>query len=86
MKNFLRSPPKMKKVVDERDHVYWGEEHPKDYLLGHNFARPTSKGQLHGTNGFRAMWIPPEYTKRKPPFEVCNCGWRPDLGKHYAVK
>jgi hypothetical protein len=39
-----------------------------------------SERQPHGVNGFRVMWIPPEFTKRdKNPFKICNCGWRPDL-------
>jgi hypothetical protein len=36
----------------------------------------------HGANGFR-------YYRTKPPnknFVLCPCGWRPDLGPHYACK
>ena len=35
-------------------------------------------------NGFRVIWIPPEWTKDENQFVVCDCGWRPDLGVHYS--
>jgi hypothetical protein len=63
----------------ERQHTYWGQKHPKDWLLAHNPVQPVHVLQPHGYNGFRVMWIPPGYGWR-----VCKCGWRPDLGAHYA--
>lgn len=61
----------------ERSSVYWRGRHPKDYLLAHNPVAPVEVDQPHGVNGFRVMWIPPEWKWR-----ACKCGWRPDLGTH----
>lgn len=70
----------------KREHKYWRGRHPKDYLLAHNPVQAMTVNHPHGLNGFRIMWIPPEYTKRKEnPFRVCKCGWRPDLGTHYSA-
>jgi hypothetical protein len=73
--------------VAERAQISWGNEHPEDYRLAHNHVQPMNEKQPHGVNGFRVMWIPPEFTKReKNPFKICNCGWRSDLGNHYSVR
>ena len=32
-------------------------------------------------NGFRRFWVPPNQGNWK----LCECGWRPDLGPHYAI-
>jgi hypothetical protein len=72
-------------IKREREHKYWGGRHPKDYLLAHNPVQPIHVEQPHGWNGFRVMWIPPEWRDRKNnPWRVCKCGWRPDRGKHYS--
>jgi len=69
----------------KREPVYWGQKHPKDYLLAHNPVHPVDGKQQHGVNGFRAMWIRPAWTNRKKHrFKICKRGWRPDLGKHYS--
>jgi hypothetical protein len=62
-----------------------GERLPKDYRLAHNFVRPTTADQRHGTHGFRRFWIPQEYIEEGKWVE-CDCGWRPDLGIHYRNK
>src|SRR5262245_10215869 len=50
----------------------------KDEILCHNHVIHTS-WMVHGINGFR--W----FTCRKGGHWVeCPCGWRPDLGVHYA--
>jgi hypothetical protein len=74
-------PPNAPRTVTKRVQIYWGGRHPENYLLAHNPVQPVSERQRHGVNGFRVMWIPPEFTKReKNPFKVCDCGWRPDRG------
>jgi hypothetical protein len=45
---------------------------PTGYILVHNHA---------GSSSFRAWW-----TKPGTEFVLCDCGWRPDLGKHYRVE
>jgi hypothetical protein len=48
------------------------EPPPPGHILAHN--RPDSRG-------FRAWWATPG-----AEFVPCDCGWRPDLGKHYRVQ
>ena len=72
----------MTKTAEKREQKYWHGRHPKDYLLAHNPVRAVDVNQAHGVNGFRVMWIPPEW--RVEGWRACNCGWRPDLGTHYA--
>jgi hypothetical protein len=50
------------------------------WLLAHNSVRPTVD-QRHGWQGFRRFWIPPD----EEGWRLCQCGWRPDLGPHYAI-
>ena len=47
-------------------------------ILAHNHVTHT-RTMKHGINGFRWFSMPLE-----PGWEVCPCGWRPDLGVHYA--
>jgi hypothetical protein len=48
-------------------------------VLAHNHVMHT-RDMLHGANGFRwfSMILGPGWAK-------CPCGWRPDLGEHYAA-
>src|SRR5262249_28894515 len=52
----------------------YGDRRPKGYLLAHNTDL--------GGNGFRIFWIPPQWITHE--WSECPCGWRPDLGPHYA--
>jgi len=54
----------------------------KGWLLAHNSIRPTVD-QRHGVRGFRRFWISPE-KQEQDGWKLCECGWRPDLGPHYA--
>ena len=58
--------------------VSYAATRPSGWLLAHNSIRPTvdTRG---GVNGFRRFWVPPD-----PKWKLCDCGWRPDLGPHYA--
>jgi hypothetical protein len=47
-------------------------------ILCHNHVLHI-EGMDHGRNGFR--WFT---CKRGGHWQPCPCGWRPDLGKHYA--
>jgi hypothetical protein len=51
-------------------------------VLAHNHVKHNESTPI-GLNGFRAFFF-----KRAdlPDFVVCPCGWRKDLGKHYAHK
>jgi hypothetical protein len=50
---------------------------PRGQILVHNRSTPRTDP---GTPGFRAWW-----TKPAIGFVLCDCGWRPDLGRHYRV-
>jgi hypothetical protein len=53
---------------------------PAGQILVHNRVETTPRtGQ--GTRGFRARWAKPA-----TEFVLCDCGWRPDLGKHHRVE
>jgi hypothetical protein len=46
----------------------------------HNWVQPIPR--RIGRAGFRAWLCPPD-----PEYlEVCDCGWAPELGKHYRVR
>src|SRR5262249_42007771 len=62
--------------------IYWGEEHPKTYLLAHNAVHALIANRMNGDAGFMAMWISPRKV-REENWATCFCGWRPDLGTHY---
>jgi hypothetical protein len=53
---------------------------PKGFILCHNDVRHTSTTQ-NGIRGFRRFWADPT----SGHWIVCECGWRPDLGIHYAL-
>jgi len=60
----------------------YGGWRPKSYRLAHNHIIHTP-GFSHGLNGFRRFWIPRALIASKD-WVRCPCGWRPDLGTHYA--
>ena len=51
----------------------------KNEILCHNHVLH-DRWMQHGTNGFR--WF--SVRLPAPGWAVCPCGWRPDLGTHYA--
>jgi hypothetical protein len=61
--------------------VYWmpGMKAPAGFILIHNF-RPRTTRTRQGTDGFRAFFNKPAPGK----YVVCDCGWRPELGKHHV--
>jgi hypothetical protein len=54
---------------------------PPGKALVHNNIRPTR--QL-GLRGFRA-WLVAGDDDRQANRVVCDCGWAPELGKHYRI-
>ena len=60
---------------------FYGGRKPKSYLLAHNHITHTPDSPL-GANGFRRFWIPPQWIGQG--WNACPCGWRSDLGTHYA--
>ena len=54
---------------------------PPGKALVHNNVRPTR--QL-GLRGFRAWLVDPD-DDRQSRRVVCDCGWAPELGKHYRI-
>jgi hypothetical protein len=61
--------------------VFWvpGMTAPAGFVLVHNQIRH-SAWTREGTNGFRAWFSP-----ASDNYLVCDCGWRPELGKHHRV-
>jgi hypothetical protein len=60
----------------------YGGRKPKSYPPAHNHIIHTPDFS-HGLNGFRRFWIPPQWIGHG--WSKCPCGWRPDLGTHYAT-
>lgn len=50
---------------------------PPGLVVAHNFVRPTRR---LGERGFRAWLALPSDV-----LAVCDCGWAPELGRHYRV-
>jgi hypothetical protein len=53
------------------------EQPPPGHILIHSRSTPRTNP---GSSGFRAWW-----SKPAAEFVLCDCGWRPDLGKHYRI-
>lgn len=49
------------------------------WVLAHNHVS-RAYNTTHGSRGFRRFWVPPS-----KKWKLCKCGWRPDLGPHYAL-
>jgi hypothetical protein len=60
----------------------YGGPKPKSYRPAHNHIIHTPVTG-HGVRGFRRFWIPPSWIA-SGDWVRCPCGWRPDLGTHYA--
>jgi hypothetical protein len=66
--------------MKELRQLYSGRK-PKTYRRAHNHVMQTP-GFCHGLNGFRRFWIRPQWIGHG--WSKCPCGWRSDLGTHYA--
>jgi hypothetical protein len=54
------------------------EEVPTGKILLHNNVVPARR---IGSRGFRIWLSSPDSTK----YVACDCGWAPELGKHYRI-
>lgn len=52
---------------------------PDGWVLVHNSVRPTRQ---IGSRGFRIWLDEPD----APRLVSCDCGWAPELGKHFRVQ
>ena len=55
---------------------------PSGRALVHNHVRPTFHTRYLGGRGFRAWLAEPD----APLLELCDCGFAPELGRHFRVK
>jgi hypothetical protein len=72
----------------QKSKIVYGGRIPGDYLPAHNHVIHTPQF-VHGDNGFRRFWIPPEFVE-SGRFAKCPCGWRggrkwSEPGEHYAA-
>lgn len=68
----------MSRTRNPGDIVAYRRRPRKGEALAHNTVIHT-RDMLHGANGFRWFSI-----MQGGGWEKCPCGWRPDLGEHYA--
>jgi hypothetical protein len=72
----------MKRVTKPAtEDVAWrqGSSPPAGFILLHNNVKHGPRTR-QGTNGFRAWFSVPSAEHLD-----CDCGWRPELGKHYRI-
>jgi hypothetical protein len=57
----------------------------KGEILCHNHVLHTA-ATANGVHGFHwfTVYAPAGWDPAREEWEVCPCGWRPELGKHYA--
>jgi hypothetical protein len=58
---------------------YCSRPRHKGEILCHNHVAH-HEASKHGENGFRYFVV-----ARGSEWKLCPCGWRPELGKHYAL-
>jgi hypothetical protein len=76
----LTTKRKRRKTTEPGDIVaYHRRPRHKGEILCHNHVIHTS-WMVHGVNGFR--WFT---CRAGGDWMLCPCGWRPDLGRHYAL-
>lgn len=51
---------------------------PAGWILVHNPVRPRRKNQSPNADGFRCWLTAPD-----SKYEVCDCGWAPQMGEHF---
>ena len=61
---------------------YFGSKRLPGWVLCHNHVTHTPAFK-YGENGFRVFYMPSIKTVAEGWLR-CPCGWRPDLGVHYA--
>src|SRR5262249_2876847 len=66
---------------DSYPRMWYGLGGPRSWVVVHNIVGRTVDMRF-AVNGFR-YWRSP-YSKRH--HAMCQCGWRPDLGKHYRMR
>ncbi len=59
--------------------VSYASRRPEGWVLAHNHVL-RAVNTRHGERGFRRFWVVPD----QEGWAACECGWRPDLGRHYA--
>ena len=68
----------------ERHHVEYLNRIPEAVPTGrwvvHNHVRPALSNRHHGAD-LPAAWL----TDPTPTVEICECGWAPELDRHYRV-
>jgi hypothetical protein len=69
--------PAAKKYFDSKELT--NDIRPDGLILVHNGIQHTTRTR-QGTSGFRA-WL----ARPLKEYVVCDCGWRPEFGKHYRV-
>ena len=61
-----------------------GRQRPNGWRLAHNHVRHGARTR-DGVRGFRIFWIDPVLIAADASkWAACDCGWRPELGVHYA--
>jgi hypothetical protein len=61
-----------------------GRRRPDGWRLAHNHVRHGARTR-DGVRGFRIFWIDPALIAADASkWAACDCGWRPELGVHYA--
>ena len=61
------------------ERISYASRRPAGWLLAHDHV-DHDVDTPYGENGFRSFWVMPSERWR-----LCQCGWRPDLGPHYAI-
>lgn len=70
-------------IDDVREYLFkYPTSIPDGKLLVHNqVTRGITPRRRPGVNGFR-IWLDDADAERREP---CDCGWAPELGRHYRV-
>jgi hypothetical protein len=71
-------PPRPNNVKMTDINLLTGGARPSGTVLVHNHVVPPAKRS--GTRGFRFWLQPPD-----AGVVVCDCGWRPELGRHFSI-
>jgi hypothetical protein len=72
----VKKAPRRPRAVER---IRYRGKRPAGWLLAHNHVSHDVDTR-HGEGGFRQFWVAPSERWR-----LCQCGWRPDLGPHYAI-
>ena len=72
----MKKAPRRPRAVER---IRYSGKRPAGWLLAHNHVSHDVDTR-HGEGGFHRFWVMPSERWR-----LCQCGWRPDLGPHYAI-